>query len=415
MYGARVRRTVSGLAAVWVAALGTLACGEPPSRHAVLVVVDTLRWDHLGAYGHSRPTSPALDALAAEGVRFERAYSPAPWTKPAVASLLTGLYPSDHGLEAMNHRLAPDLRTLAEILSDAGFRTGAVVSHVVLAEQYENGFAQGFDDFLEGASGDVESTPRVTDEAVGLLREMAATGERFFLFVHYFDPHFEYLAHPEFGFASPRAGRLDGSQGIRALREIRETLSDDEVRFLMDRYDEEIRFTDEGIGQLLSTLDELGLRDETTVVVTADHGEEFMERGWLGHTRTLYEELIRVPLIVRRPGEAPAVVPHPVSTVAVTPSILAWLGVDPGDTRFGAAPLGPAPSGDVVRSEVDWKPVSPVQKLGPVAKRAVIDGRYKLVRDRSGAVEVYDLEDDPEERRPLDDPALRKRLLPALR
>jgi len=403
--------------------MGVAGCGpEPAPRNAILIVVDTLRWDHVGAYGHSRPVTPSIDGLAAEGTRYERAYSPAPWTKPAVASLLTGLYPSSHGVETMAHSLAPGQRTIAEILSENGFRTAAVVSHILLAEKYENGFAQGFDAFLEAASKEVVSTPRVTDDAVALLRGFAAESDtsdgRFFLFVHYFDPHFEYLPHPEYAFAPSRAGRLDGSRGILELREMRDSFTPDEINFLVDRYDEEIRFTDDGIGRLLSTLEELGLADETLVVFTADHGEEFLERGWLGHTRTLYEELVRVPLVVRNPAsrENERVVTHPVSTVSITPSLLEWLGIEAGIT-FEAPPLRDATRSAAVRSEVAWRPASELHKLGPVSKTALIEERYKLVRDASGKVEIYDLEEDPGETRPLADldPEVRRRLHDALR
>lgn len=366
--------------------------------------------------------TPSIDGLAAEGTRYDRAYSPAPWTKPAVASLLTGLYPSSHGVETMAHSLRPGLRTIAEILSANGFRTGAVVSHILLAEQYENGFAQGFDAFLEAASKEIVSTPRVTDDAVALLRGFAAESDtsngRFFLFVHYFDPHFEYLPHPEYAFASSRAGRLDGSRGILELREMRDSFTPDEITFLVDRYDEEIRFTDDGIGRLLSALDELGLADETLVVLTADHGEEFLERGWLGHTRTLYEELVRVPLVVRNPTdpESERVVTHPVSTVSITPSLLEWLGIETQGTAFEAPPLSDA-TRSAVRSEVAWRPVSKLHRLGPVSKTALIEERYKLVRDASGEVEIYDLEEDPGEARPLVDldPEVRRRLQDGLR
>jgi arylsulfatase A-like enzyme len=200
---------------------------------------------------------------------------------------------------------------------------------------------------------------------------------------------------------------------------MRDSLTPEEVSFLVDRYDEEIRFTDDGIGRLLSALDELGLADETVVVLTADHGEEFLERGWLGHTRTLYEELVRVPLIVRDPSqqEGGRVVPHPVSTVSIAPSLLEWLDVDAPDVTFEVPPLSAAAPNTAVHSEVAWRPVGKLHKLGPVTKTAIIEERYKLVRDASGEVEIYDLEEDPRETRTLRelDPDVRHRLQDELR
>jgi arylsulfatase A-like enzyme len=401
-----------------------LACSDAPPRHAIVIVVDTLRWDHLGAYGSRRPTSPTLDRLAREGVRFERAYAPAPWTKPSVASLLTGLYPSGHGVETMKEALAARHTTLAEILSGRGFQTGAVISHILLAETAGSGLGQGFETFSETPVPNVITTPGVTAEAIELLRRFHADGRRFLLFLHYFDPHFEYLAHPEYGFAPPRAGRLDGRRGILELRAMRDTFSEEEVAFLRARYDEEIRFTDEGIGRLLAEVDELGLGEETVVVVTADHGEEFLERGWLGHTRTLYEELVRVPLIVRvaRSGARVAEVRDPVSIVSVVPTVLELLGIDDHGLVFQAPSLadaihgGEVPAATIV-SEVDWVPVHPLHKLGPVSKQAVIEGGFKVIRDtRSNAIEIYDLERDPLERENLasGDPELERRMLTSL-
>jgi arylsulfatase A-like enzyme len=305
------------------------------------VVVDTLRADRLGCYGAERDTSPSLDALARGGVRFERAYATAPWTKPAVASMFTGLYPAAHGAGRVKNALPEGARTLAEILREAGYRSAGVVSHDVV--RAVNGFAQGFDRYLESEAGghDHVSTPGVTEQALAELADLAAGDAPFFLFVHYFDPHYNYKRHPGVGFAAERAGRLDGSQPLVSLRRWGEDLSDAELGFLRDLYDEEIRFTDAGIGRLLEGLERSGRGGNTYVVATADHGEAFLEHGWLGHTRSLYDVLLRVPLLVRGPGLDPRVVEEPVSLVGLLPTVLDLLGVEPPQGLHGVS-LAPA-------------------------------------------------------------------------
>ena len=377
----------------------------PDAPNLLLVVVDTLRADRLGSYGAERPTSPALDRLAASGVRFARAYSPAPWTKPSVASIFTGLHPSAHGANRVKTALAEDAVTLAERLRAQGYRTAGVVSHDVLATK--NGFAQGFERYFEDEAlgHDHVSTEGVTRRALALLDELAAGNEPFFLFVHYFDPHYNYVRHPEFGFAAKGAGRLDGSQSLVSLRKL--DLSSEEIGLLRDLYDEEIRYTDEGIGRLLAGVDRAGQGERTVVVATADHGEAFLEHGWLGHTRSLYDVLLRVPLIVRAPGVAPRVVEEPVTTVAVLPTVLELLGVPASDPAAQVASLAPRMRGEPASTEplfaeVDFLPVFDPQKRA--AKKALIGPRFKLIRDeRSGKVELYDLEQDPGETRDLAD------------
>jgi arylsulfatase A-like enzyme len=403
--GPRVRRAAAAAALV---ALASSGCAPAPPRNLLLIVVDTLRADHLGCYGHARDTSPAIDALAAEGVRFERAYSPSSWTKPAVASLLTGLYPNAHGVTDVRHPLPDGVRTLAELLAARGWDTAAVVSNVQLTHRDGNGMGRGFRTYAElhAVGYDYVSTPGVTQQAVAMLRRMAAAEAPFFLLAHYFDPHANYRRHG-IGYAPARAGRLDGTQPIETLQnELLASLAPAEVDFLRDLYDEEIRFTDAGIGRLLGALRELGRWDDTLVVVTGDHGEEFLERGWLGHVRSLYDELVRVPLIVRDPGAAgaPRVVSTPVSLVSLTPTLLERLGID-APLDFDAPSLAPVlrdgtePSAGPHFAEVSYVPLALPFSVKRTFKRAVVAGRFKLIEDvESGRRELYDLDADPGER-----------------
>jgi arylsulfatase len=388
-------------------------------------VVDTLRPDHLGCYGHARETSPALDALAAEGYRFERAYSTAPWTMASVASLLTGLYPSSHGVTRVS-RLPGEALTLAEILQSRGYATAGVVSHVVLGRHYD--FDQGFEQYEDRVPARAHydiSTGRVTDKAVEYLEGFAGGERPFFLFAHYFDPHYNYLPHEEVDFAPPRVGRLDATQTIKELRAMSAHLTAEEVAFIQDLYDEEIRHTDDGIGRLLARLTQLGLDDETWIIVTADHGEEFLTHGWLGHTRTLYEELVRIPLIVRPPGglAEPRVLRKPVTQAALAATLVEIAGEDPSLFLFQAGSLRPLLAGGrdgspgVVFAEVDFIPVYADYWVKRAHKKTLITERFKLIRDDpTGRLELYDLQVDPRELRDLAGarPELVASLLPAL-
>lgn len=411
--GAAARRLA--IAAFGIAASFACACGggeRGAPRNVLFILVDTLRADHLSAYGYERDTSPALAALAEGGVRFDRAYAPAPWTKPSVASIFTGQYPHRHGLNFVLATLPASAKTLAERLSQAGFATAGVVSHGFVGPK--NGFDQGFEAFdAEEAKGHSHvSTAGVTDRALALLAKLADGGRPFFLFVHYFDPHYEYRRHLQYRYAPDSVGRLRGGENIHDLRDMGPSLSAGEVEFLEGVYDEEIRFTDEGVGRLLDALTQRGLDDETLVVATADHGEEFFGRGWLGHTRTLYEEVIRVPLIIRVPGSGgrSRTVGAPVSLVSLAPTILDYLGIAAPDAGFQGPSLRPLIDGVAgvdlppVRSEVRFIVLNSENVLAEKVafKHALIDGRYKLIKDfREQSYELYDLERDPGERQNL--------------
>jgi len=379
-------------------AIGLLGCREAEREvgpNLLFIVVDTLRVDHVGSYGYGRDTTPVLDGLAAEGLRFEYAYASASWTKPSVASMLTGQFPSRHRVQKLEHRLPDESDTLAEILARNGYATAGVVSHKLLSSQY--GFDQGFEHWVEDdARGHTHvSSDGVSDSAIELLGRLGDDERPFFLFVHYFDPHFDYRPHAGIDFAGDAAGRVRGGQPIAELLALDPPPNEDEVRFLLGLYDEEIRFTDAAIGRLLDALRESGRGGDTLIVFTADHGEEFFERGWLGHARTLYEEQIRVPLILRMPAgrRETGVVREPVSLVGLTPSILHVLGFErPGlDFQFQSESFlrPPAPAAGATPrglfSEIDFgrrakRDELPRRRSGHM--RSLVRGRHKLIHDR---------------------------------
>ena len=397
----------------------------PNAPNVLLIVIDTLRWDRVSCYGSKRKTTPNIDRWADGSVRFERAYSTAPWTIPSVASMFTGLTPSAHNVSRADRLLADELETLPEILRNAGYATAGVVSNQLIGTGQN--FQQGFDLFLESeAQGrDHVSTPGVTRQAIEQLERLAKGDQPFFLFVHYFDPHYKYNSHSEYGYAARSCGRLDGTQKIGDLRSLASTMTTCEIGFLRDRYAEEIRYTDDGIGRLLARVETLGINKESLTILTADHGEEFLDHEWIDHISTLYEELIRAPLIIRLPGApVPRVVNEPVSLLSLTPTILDLAGISQGAESFMARPLRPllegessADSADII-SEVDYVPtVLQGRFVVPVHKKAIIRKGFKLIRDdQTGKIELYDLSADPLEKRNLADtkPQLRDELTSSL-
>ncbi len=275
--------------------------GEVPS--VLLVTIDTLRADHVGAYGAKDVSTPHLDRLAGEGVRFEQAIAPTPITLPSHASLMTGQYPPRHGVRHNGvYVLGTRHPTLAERFAAAGHRTGAVVGAIVLAEHF--GLARGFshyDDRIAGGGSSLSGFPErrasdVTDRALAWLEQ----GEGpYFLWVHYYDPHAHYAA-PE-----PHASRF------------------------ADRpYDGEIAYVDAELGRLLEAVERRD--DDTLVAVTSDHGEGLGEHGEKTHSILLYDSVLRVPLLVRGPGVAAGkVIEDVVSLVDVAPTLLGLSGLDP--------------------------------------------------------------------------------------
>src|SRR5712692_6705866 len=266
---------------------------DPSRPDILLVVIDTLRADHLGSYGYPRPTSPTVDRLAGRSTVFESAWAAAPWTLPSVMSIQTGRYPSSHRVENDGLRLAPQIPTLAEVLKGAGYVTGAFVSHIYVDRPF--GFERGFGTFEDfGLSrpgyrleaGLEPTADRVTDAALGWLRRQGS--KPLFLFVHYFDPHWPYDPPASYRsiFPDAYAGPWDATyDSISKFQEPERPLPDDYRRFLIDRYDGEIRFVDDQIGRLLEGFAGAGRAGRTWVVLTGDHGEEFKEHGSMGHGR----------------------------------------------------------------------------------------------------------------------------------
>ncbi|MCB9679656.1 MAG: sulfatase [Alphaproteobacteria bacterium] len=308
----------------------TMQAGNP--QNVLLVVVDTLRSDRteLPVGDGLRERTPHLAQLASRGTRYASAYSQAPWTMPSTASMMTGEYPGQHGAYSLTGRLSAPVPVLAEILRESGYQTAAVVSHGFVSKGV--GFGQGFDAFDDalviGKNTHRErSSGKVTDRALKWLGSRDADAP-FFLWLHYFDPHYEYLDNPDWPWADDYDGWLKTTpHEIAGLRVQRHRLGPDDLGWLSDLYDEEIAYTDREIGRLIDALGQQGLLDDTVVIFVSDHGEAFGEHGWIGHTLTVHEELVHVPLFWYAPGGQSLTIASVVETRSLFWSLMDHLGI----------------------------------------------------------------------------------------
>jgi len=318
----------------------------------VLVVIDTLRADHLGGYGYTRPTSRHLDALAADGVRFAQAVTVAPTTFPSVSSLLTSISPlAFHSPAARNAGIPPEHVTLAEVFRMHGYRTAAVSGNPIVRRQPQGdgGFDQGFDTFDEQCSAPSltevapHSAPCITRRAVAALDDLGRGP--FFLYVHYLDPHHPYAPPLESNrFTSAYTGRWYIKRGLTGpimwwLYQDGEDpgIGARDIEHLRDLYDGEIASVDADLARLLDAFDRRGLRDDTLFVLTSDHGESLMEHRHMGHGASLYETELHVPLIFhwRRRWSGTTVRPELVCTTDIMPTILALAGLPAPESTQG--------------------------------------------------------------------------------
>jgi len=375
----------------------------------LLILVDALRADHVGAYGSTLGLTPHIDALAARGVVFANAVAPSSWTRSSVASLLTSRYPSAIGVLGRRDAVAPSNPTLPEALRSGGLETMWVVTNGNSGPRF--GFAQGIDrwetpDIYDGYPDGhmIHTAEGVTRKALRFLDDRSAN-KPFFLFAHYVDPHDPYLPHPGLLSRPQPAGRFDGSRtrlGILDRTPPGElTEADyDRIKYL---YEGEVKYCDFWIGELLRGLQERGLREDVLVVITADHGEELWERGARAHGGSLYQELVHVPLILDFPsshGDLEPRIDQPVSLVDVAPTIVAAFGIAQPE-EFRGADLRPLAAGEAQPSRSQYI-YSEIDVDGR-SFEAVRSGNLKLIRDRTRArgvqdLELYDLARDPAER-----------------
>ncbi len=361
--------------------------------NVLLIVIDTLRKDHLSAYGYERKTSPALDLLSASGIRYDGAIAQAPWTTPSIGALMTSMYPSALGIEGEQNALADALVLLPEALLEAGYQTAGVISHSFLGSAWN--FQQGFQVFDEGnvQGHSAVTSEGVTRDATALLRQLSQDEAPFFLFVHYFDPHAAYVEHESHDFGGPQGYVGDVESGLlfRELRRMEGTTDEADLAEIIRLYDSEIAFTDRQIGLLLDELRATGEFDDTLIIVTADHGEEFLDHKKFGHTKSLFDELINVPLIIKPPASMelePAVVEEPVALIDVYPTILGAASIPVAKELAGRPLLPEAPTERILFSET-----------GRVRSSiAAIQGTFKYIEHANGRTRLFDRASDPNEK-----------------
>ncbi len=363
------------------------------AKTILVVSIDTLRRDHVGAYGYAKPTTPRLDALAARGVRCDDAVSTSSWTLPAHLSMLTSVDPAAHGGVDRDHGFARAVPTLPETLRKAGFATQAVTSHLYVSATY--GVDAGFDrlDFRQDRPAD-----EVAERAADVLDRF---GDRpLFLFLHFYDPHWNYLPHPQTErlFPSP-PGRVSGFYREFSTRTRANTSADDLAR-LLALYDGEIRYTDDAIGRVLDHARAIGADRSLLVLVASDHGEEFLEHASWEHQKTLYEEVVRVPLIVAGPRVPQRLEREQASLVDLAPTVLAWAGLPVPSSMQGRSLLAPLPPREAY-GETDHVPDG-TRKLflrdGGSGHKLVLSLDRKT--DAIRGVEWFDLAADPREQSP---------------
>jgi arylsulfatase A-like enzyme len=415
-----------------LAILSLAGCGArpgPPYDNAVIVVVDALRADHLSCYGHPRPTSPSIDALAARGTRFAQAVSPAPWTLPAMATLWTGLLPSVHGAMRASDMHAwiegrPNFRptsvlddsrtTLAEVLRAHGVATAAFVAGSYPSAVF--GMNQGFETFVDrGLFG-----PRMQVEALWSWLD-ATPHPRFFAYLHVMSVHSPYepptpdlRAMPpgeqgaavsaalveerrrwtELAFDPEYAGAIDGSwQTLQQIKRLGLPPPPD-LAHLVALYDQGIRYTDHWIGELAAGLEARGLAGTTLLIITADHGEELGDHGGIAHGRTVWNEVLHIPLAVKfpkggRPAALPARIERVTQTIDLYPGLLRAAGLEPGPGIAGHDPFAPA-----ARQEIAFAQAPGIWSLLDFPLKVVVFEKkrraalFDLVADRGEKVDL---------------------------
>jgi arylsulfatase A-like enzyme len=431
----RRRLVVAGISAAWLGA----ACDGSPTLPAesrsnpagiVLVVIDTLRADHLDHYGYERATAAGLSRLHDQSTRFTHAYATAPWTAPSVASLLTGLSTARHATNAHGARLPEGAETLAEVLQARGWDTRAISFNVEVSRR--TGFDQGFDDF-DDQLGSVYAFPDA-EEMVSRLEPWLAERDRrgaeavpVFLYLQPMNAHGPYRVPNEHrGDLLGRAPELlfryvqmsSVTTMTKHLAEMRQRVTPELLANLTDQYDTAIHYTSNQIGAVFELLDRHGLYDDTLIVVTSDHGEELFEHGGFSHGYSLHGEVLHVPLYVKLPGQTVArTVDTRVALTDIAPTLLAE--ASPETTASATSPRaavgldgrsfsellrGPPPGTDeaadrVLLHETSWK--------RRCVARSIVLGDYKLIvtetdyEDDRARVELFDVSRDPGERADL--------------
>ena len=370
--------------------------------NVIVILIDALRSDHLGCYGYDKATSPALDKFARESVLFSNSFSQSTHTKPSTASLFTSLYPSQHDVLLGNRRdaagnffsdvLDESFKTMAEYLSEAGFNSAGFLDQGQLHAYM--GFGQGFayyNTYLKKAK-------QINND---FYRWLSVNKHRkFFAYLHYLDVHAPYAPPPEYRdmFVTGKSSMVipervaDWRKFKKKFDEIKDQLTQADIDWLKALYDAEIRALDDYLAALFSRMKEEGVYDNSLIIITADHGDSFMEHGEIDHGTTLYDEVLLVPLLIRFPhGEHAGVIETPVQTIDVLPTILDYVGVNTeNDLLMGRSLIAVLNEPEAFAGESIFS-----ERMYLLSIRK---GIYKLIYNKNTMhQELYDLSADPRE------------------
>jgi len=369
------------------------ACGKDDRPDILLIVIDTLAADHMSCYGYHRETTPSIDSLASSGTIWYNMQAQAPWTLPGMASILTGLTVKTHGCinrEHVNYGLDPELPTLATILLEEGYRTASFVNINYL---YEDRYGMNKDfEYLYHCADEGNGMARVTVDSLLAWLDGDSFEQPFFVFFHLFDPHLPY--DPPEGFDTCYEPR--GASDITEWKQ--NGLGEwypQQTAHLLNLYDGEIRWTDSQLGRLFAELRSRGLTDNLIIVLTADHGEEFLEHGDWGHGNNLYQHALGVPLIMSGPN-----IPEGISEIVtagqidILPTLLTLAGI-PVHERIEGSDLF-----DVIPAD---RPVYSSGVYSDSTQGAIISERRKVIwSPLDDSSEMFNLDDDPAEMNPMD-------------
>lgn len=386
------RALAVSLAALWM----LVSCGpaEPAPRNVLLLSIDTLRADRLGCYGYDRPTSPFLDGLAQQGVRYENVVAQSPWTLPSHTSLLTGLLPHHHGVTSGDQRLAKSLPSLQKLLAGQGLATAAIINSRFLGERH--GLSRGFD-HVELLDEKPKAGLAVFERALDWLGDLGE--EPYFLFLHTYHVHSDYTPAASYRelLVDPYTGTADGSSAqLQAFRRGEHEFDERDMQHISQLYDAELRELDDLLEDFFGELEALGLLDETLVIVTSDHGEEFREHGDVLHGRSMHRESLSIPMLLVGPGvPAGRRVDDLVMLVDVLPTITGRFGLPAPDACDGIDLARLWEPNDVRR----WILAGADHNNAVPGLRSMLrDSRFKLmVDDAAGTHALYDLQSDPGE------------------
>lgn len=383
--------------------------------NVILIVIDSLRPDHLGCYGYNRNTSPNIDIFSKEAILFTKAIAQSSWTAPSVASLLTSSFPGEHEMfrtitNMFGLSLNSSKSTLAELLRGNGYFTGLITDMTPLF--LISGIGRGFDTFINVT---FNNSKRTTEEAINWI--MRNKKKKFFLFMHYFGPHFPYKPNfvnrlkedPAKENISIPIQQSDEVFGVISKKAAENNITD--LDYYIDNYDGKILYTDEQIGILLQEIKKMNLNKNTIIIIASDHGEGFGEHYlYCEHGYILYDEIIRVPLIIRFPNARfqNKIIDKPVGLADILPTILDYLKIKGGDYRgISLLPL--------IRDNFYEERF--IYSEEPNANACIRNGRYKLIYNMrahhsrqkylpSSDFELYDIIEDPQEKKNLAEEAI---------